>query len=328
MRLGIHVLLLAVAATGAILVWTKDKRPTVGVGDVTVWNLRASEVERVVFEVKGKKLLLEAQTDALGRFYLCTADSAASGGAHAEPPQAKTVTFVSVSPAEKLVEFLAPLKALREIGKISDDRAAEFGLKEPEGTLAIVVGSSQQSRGERKLELGTTVPGGGSRYVRDLASGSVYALKVDVVRELEGGESSLGEHELHAFKEPDIRSVRLVANGGKKRELLRTGPDSKRIWADAATPNTSDETASNWIAMIDRLRPTEWLSTPPTGLVPVVRLEYQVKGGDGGFVEIAKIGGGPKPDFLVRSERTRLWAKTLGAVGEQIEQDLATVLPR
>jgi hypothetical protein len=324
MKLGVHIVLLAVAASAAILVWTRDRNPAVSMGDITVWNVRAADVERVAFEGKGKKLTLDARKDSLGRFFVGTAETTAAPDGLDSPAQTKNATFVSVGPATQVVESLAPLKAVRDIGKIGDDRSVEFGLKEPEGSLVVVIGGT-----ERKLELGSPTPGGGSRYVRDATSHAVYALKTDVVRDLEAGESALGERELHAFKDPDIRSARLIAANGKKREVVRTGPDSKRIWADPATPDTADETVGNWIAMLDRLRPTDWLaSSPPrAGIAPVVRVEYQVKGTEGAFVEIAKVtGNGPKPEFLVRTERTRLWAKTFGPVGEQIEQDLGTVL--
>ncbi len=304
MRLGVHITLLAVAASSAILVWTREKSPAVSMGDVTVWNVRAADVVRVSFEGKGKKLTLEARKDPLGRFFVGTAETTGTPEGGDGPAQTKSTTFVSVGPATKLVDALAPLKAVREIGKIAEDRAVEFGLKEPEGSLVLVIGGS-----ERKLELGAAAPGGGSRYVRDL----------------EAGEGPLGERELHAFKDPDIRSVRIVAPTGKIREVLRAGPDTRRIWADPATPDAADETVSNWIAMLDRLRPAEYLPSGTPNTV-VVRLEYQVKGGEGAYLEVAKKAGEAKAEFLIRTERTRLWAKTVGPVGEQIEQDLPAVL--
>ncbi|HEY8079300.1 MAG TPA: hypothetical protein VIF62_34455, partial [Labilithrix sp.] len=60
----------------------------------------------------------------------------------------------------------------------------------------------------------------------------------------------------------------------------------------------------------------------------VVRLDYDVKGGaeKRGYLEVAKVPGEPKPEWLVRTERTRQWSKVVGQVAEQVEQDLPSVV--
>jgi hypothetical protein len=306
----VHAVLLALAASASIAVWTRDKKPAVSAGTVTVWNARPVDIERITFDAKGKKVSLESRKDGQGRWFFGTSEV---------PP--KTVSFVSVGQAEKIAEALAPLKALREIGKVDGDRTAEFGMNEPDGTLAITISGK-----ERKLTIGTRTPGGGDRYVREDGPNTVYVVKGDVTRDLESGDVSLGEREVHAFKDADIESLRILARG-KSREILRRGPESKRIWADPSDPEKADETVSNWIAKVDRLKPIEYLSTEPTAPEQVVRLEYRAKGTQGGFLEIAKVQSATaKPDFVARSERTRLWAKIYAPVAEQVEQDLASVL--
>ncbi len=341
--IGLHLVLLAIAASGAILVWTRDDRAIASVGDVVVWTLENRDVSRIVLEKKGEKLVLEARRDAHGRYFFGTAEGVLSrppegtadesdepgergpnepaptspAGSAAQPT---TVTFVSVTPAEKVLETMAPLKAQRALGTIADDRAAEFGLEAPEGSLVIVTGAI-----ERRLDLGSAAPGGASRYVRDAASRRVFAVKSEVLEALASGASALGEQELHGFKDADVRGVRILTT--RKRELTRSGPPHKRIWADPGAPETADETAANWLSLFDKIRLTEWFETPPEGLVPVVRLEYLGRGIEGTFVELAKVPAGPKTEFFVRTERTRLWARTFPALGEQIEEDLGAVVP-
>jgi hypothetical protein len=318
----VHAALLGVAVGASLFVWTRDKTPAINVGNVTIWNGRAADVERVAFDAKGKKVSLEARKDAYGRWFFGTSQASAPPSADAGASLGpKVTTFVSVGQADKIAEALAPLKALRELGKIGDDRAAEFGMKEPDGTLTVTIAGK-----ERKLTVGGRTPGGADRYVRDDGSSTVYVVKGDVTRDLESGESALGERETHGFKDPDVESVRVIARG-KSREVLRRGPESKRIWADPSDPEKADETVSNWIAKVDRLRPSEYLGTPPPAPDLVVRLDYKVRGVNGAFVEIAKVqSGGPKLDFVLRTERTRLWAKVPGPVGEQVEQDLGSIL--
>ncbi len=330
----VHVLLLALAAIASVFVWTREKAPVVSAGEVTVWSARSGDVEHIAFESKGKKVSLDAHKDAQGRWFSGSSEApaplAADAGAPALP---RVVSFVSVAQAEKVTEALAPLKALREIGKIGDDRAAEFGLKEPDGTLSVTISGK-----EHKLTVGAHTPGGGDRYVRDEASGAVFAVKGDATRDLESGEGTLSEREPHAFKDADIESIRVLGRG-KSREVLRRGPTSKRIWADPSDPERADETVSNWVAKVDRLRPTEYLAAQPSAPEPVVRIEYKVKGVQGAFLEIAKVPATPTPgaaanptaptptsDFLLRTEHTRQWAKVYGPVGEQVEQDLASVV--
>jgi hypothetical protein len=275
-----HVALLVLALGTSVLVWTREKTPAVGVGDVQIWNARPVDVERIRFESKGKSVSLEARKDRQGRFF---------------------------------------------------DRLAEFGMKDPEGTLSVTIAGK-----ERKLTLGARTPGGNSRYVRDEGSKTVYVVKDDFTRDLESGDVTLSEREPHEWKDADIESVRILARG-KSRNVLRRGPESKRIWADPSDPDKPDETVANWFAKVDRLRPTEYLEKDPQAAELVVRLEYKAKGVDGAFLEMSKVSSpapstassppiAQKPDFIVRTERTRSWAKVYGLTGEQVEQDLGSIL--
>jgi hypothetical protein len=328
-----HVVLLAVAASASVFVWTRDKKPVVSAGDVTVWNVRAAEVERIAIETKIRKVSLEAHKDGQGRWFLGTSETQSPHVPDGAPAAPKVVTFIAVAQADKVAEGLAPLKALREVGRVGDDRASEFGLKDAEGSLSIGIAGNV-----RRLTLGGRTPGGADRYVRDDGSGRVYVVKGDVTRDLESGESTLTERDLHGFKDADLESMRVQARG-KSRTVLRRGPESKRIWADPAEPDKADETASNWVAKIDRLRPTEYLAPQPTAPEIVVRIEYAAKGVQGAFLEVAKLPPSPppapppgatpppeKPEFAVRTEHTRQWAKVYGPAAEQVEQDLASVL--
>lgn len=341
----VHVALLGLAILAAMLVWTRDKQPkTLVQGDVTVWTGRAADIDRVSFEGKSKKVSLEAKKDGAGTYFIGTAekevtpppkkdphghepDAGDAGAGDAEPPASKertTVSFVSVSAAQKLVDQLAPLKALRGIGKIGDDRTAEFGLAEPDGTLTVKMGQA-----ERKLIFGGQTPGGGDRYARDPASGEVYAIKGDIFRNLDGAESSLMERSLHEWPESDVQAATITAQG-KTRNLVRGGEERKRFWADPSAPDANDETAGNWMSKLDRLRPSEYSLTPPAGAEVIVRLDFAGAGGAKlGYLELIKApaaASGAKPDYYIVTERTRLHAKVPAQAAEQVEQDVGSVL--
>jgi Domain of unknown function (DUF4340) len=322
----VHLGVLLVATAAAVVVWTRDKEPKAQ-GDVTVWSGRASEVDRVLFESKTRKVELTAKSDAAGRYFVGVADREApappAGDAGAPPPAPArtTTTFVSVSAADRLATSLGPLKAIRALGRVGDDRAAEFGLGDPEATLTFKV-----SGAEHKLLLGGATPGGGDRYVKDPASGEIYVLKGDTLRSLEGAESSMMERELHEWKEPDVTGAKILA-GGKTRGLVRTGPEGKKVWADAQKPDDTDETLGNWVSKLDRLRPLEFVAAAPEGRETVVRVEYTGDRKALGFVEVVKApGAAGKADYFLQTERTRLFAKVAASLAETLEQDTASLV--
>ena len=264
----VHLGLLAASLALAVGLWTREKEPkALAAGDVTVWSGHAAKLDRVGFESKTRKVTVESKSDAEGRYFTGTFERdngapAVDGGAAPAPPTsgAKTVvSFVSVGPGEKLAESLAPLKALRALGKIGADRAAEFGLAEPESTVTVRVDGA-----DHKLQVGAATPGGGDRYVRDDASGEVYVIKGEPIRNLESADSMLLERDLHDWKDADVTRARLEA-AGKTREIGRGGPEGKRFWADAQSPDTNDETLGNWMSKLDRLRPSEFLPASPEG---------------------------------------------------------------
>jgi hypothetical protein len=321
--LFVHAGLVAIAAIGAASVWTRDKsaKPDAQT-EVTVWTGRAGDVEYVAYEAKGKKVTIEPRSDAQGKWYFGSIEkeptSVADGGV---PPAKTTSAFVSTTAAGKLLDDLAPLKAVRDVGKVPAERVEEFGLKTPEATLVVKLGGV-----EHRLDVGGAAPGGADRYVRDPASGTVYAIRADLVRDFDWADSRLLEHDLHGWKENEVASATLLA-GGKNRKLVRGGPGNHPFWADPATPDKNDETAGNWMQKLDRLRPSEYLEHPPEGRSTVVRVEYAGTSGALGWIELVKTpGASGKSDYFVATEHTRLYGKVIPSFAEQVESDLGSVL--
>lgn len=325
----VHLGILAVASIAAVLVWTRDKEPlAASQGEVAVWPGRPADVERVTYESKTRTVRLDARTDGAGRYFLGTVEKESPapyvhGDAGAQPPAPSartTVAFVSVGAGAKLTEALGPLKALRALGRIPDNRATEFGLAEPEGTIVVNLAGK-----ERKLFIGGTTPGGGDRYVREATSGEVYVLKGEPIRNLEGGDTFLIEHDLHEWKDAEVARARIDA-GGKSREIVRGGPETKRFWANPSSPDTNDETLGNWMSKVEHVRPSEYVIDPPSTKTPVFRIEYSAGPKALGFADLAKVPGPEKPTYLLRTERTRAFCKVTTTVGEQLEQDLASLV--
>lgn len=317
--LFVHAGLLGIACATAFATLTREPSAKIVVSEATIWDERPSDIRHIVFDAKdhANKVTLEPRKDEGGEWFFGTIDKAA----HPKQGPAIKAALVSVGAGERLFDRLAPLRALRDAGTVDEARSEELGLQTPEAKLTVTFTS-----GARTLEIGGTTPGGGDRYARDAATGKVYVIAGEVVRDFEWADSRLIERELHAFKMSEVREAR-VRGGEKSRLLLRGGDEKKGFWADPDAKETNDETAGNWMQRLERLRPSEYRESLPDPKSLVVRVEYEGKSGPLGFLEVVKAAGdGEKADYFVRTERTRLHAKVIESLAKQVEEDLGSIL--
>jgi hypothetical protein len=336
--LVLHGALLVVSAGLAYSVWNKDEAvPEKQQALVDVWGGSQASFTKLSFEGKTRKVRLESQKDAQGYYYVGSVDKedAPPADPHAGVPGAplkapepakeskkETSRFVSVKAGETLVKSLAPLQALRAVGKVEAARNEEFGLDKPEGTLKVTVDGK-----EHVLIIGGTTPGGSERYAKYQNNGEVFAISGDIAQSLMFGDSRLPERDLHGFKNEDISKVRLE-KAGKTRELVRV-KDKNDGWGDPNTPTKQDETAGNWMSKLGRLRGSDFVEKPSKPLSPadaIVRVEYFNAGKSVGFVELYKLPAEKGNDYLARTEWDRWYVKVPATTAEQIETDLASVL--
>jgi hypothetical protein len=324
------------------MVWTRDQQSTsMSVADVRVWSAKPAEVQKIVFESKSRSVVLESKNDEVGRWFEGTVtrqqmprpkqdkqeadatnhdpDTSAVDNKGEENGMLTVFPVLSVTTAERIAEAVAPLRAIREVGHLSPDQRQDFGLAEPEGMLILTIAGV-----ERKLEVGGVAPGGADRYIRNPDTDISYAIRGEFCRDLLSGESMLNERELHGFEEDEIKRVRIDANG-KSREILRAGAGMTASWTDASTPDKPDESLAAWMAKVARLRPTEYLMAPPAQAVPIMRLELFGKKDSLGFLELLRLPD-EKAGYVVRTEYTRKHAKVFPSAGEQVEQELDSLL--
>ncbi|MES1176532.1 MAG: DUF4340 domain-containing protein [Myxococcales bacterium] len=329
----LHLGLLGVAGVLALGVWTRDDDGKLAskTTEVEVWGGTPDSISSLSFESPTRKVRIEPKKDALGRWYVGTVDKdeaafitpphGADAGAAPNPPKHTTVRFVAVKAADDLLKTLAPLHALRAVGKVEGTRAEEFGLDKPEGTLKLTVDGKPQS-----LVIGGATPGGSERYAK-AGSGDVFAISGDVVQSLLYAESRLPERELQPFKPDEATRVR-VSKAGKTRELARV-PDKKDGWADSATPSKLDETAGNWMTKLGRLHVQDWVEKPSQPLAAdntVVHVDYFAGSKALGSVDLYKVAGEKGSEYLARSEYGRWYARVVTSSAEQVDQDLGSLL--
>jgi hypothetical protein len=249
---------------------------------------------------------------------------------HAAPdevPEASSkhekLTFIAVKEASALAEKVAPLMALRAIGRIDKKREEEFGFDEPEGKVFIKLGGK-----EHQFVVGATTPGGGDHYIRLQGSSEAYAIPGDIVRGLTLAESRLLERELHGFEDSEVKRVR-ISKGTRAREVVRLEGKAEG-WAAPSSPKQQDETSGNWLSKVARLRVSKYLEKGPKKLSPedvAVRIDYFDERRNIGYLELFRLPGKEdEPQYLVRTEYTRWYAEVLASTAEQVEQDLDSVL--
>ncbi len=332
----LHFGLLGAATVLALGVWTRtdDAQSSAKPTQVEVWAGEPESVTTLSFESNTRKVRIEPKKDALGRWYVGTVDKDepsanpgvhGAGGAPADAPAAPTkhttLRFVGVKAADELLKSLAPLHALRAVGKIEGTRAEEFGFDKPEGTLKLTVAGKPQT-----LVIGGATPGGTERYAKS-QTGDVFAISGDIAQGLMSAESRLVERDLQPFKPEEATRVK-VAKAGKARDLSRV-PDKNEGWADSATPTKLDETAGNWMAKLGRLHVQDWVEKPnatPGADNLVVRVEYFAGSKALGSLELYKVPGEKGNEYLAKTEYGRWFARVITSAAEQVDQDSVSLV--
>lgn len=334
--LGLHLGLTGAAVIAALSVWSKEEEPpSEATAQVQVWGGNLDQLRQIRFESKTRKVRIEPKKDDQGTYFVVHVDSTNEGpppnaNPHLPPDKRPKPTlkheklqFIAVKEATKIAEQVAPLMALRAIGRVDKKREEEFGFDKPEGTVFVKVGDT-----EHDFVLGSTTPGGGDRYVRLKGSNEAYAIPGDIVRGLTLAESRLLERQLHGFEDTEVKRVR-ISKGPKDREVVRL-EGKVQGWAATQSPTQQDETVGNWLSKVGRLRISKYLEKPPKKVSPadmIVRIDYFDDRRNIGFLELLKLPGEKDAEqYLVKTEYTRWYAEVLRSTAEQIEQDLESVL--
>jgi hypothetical protein len=341
--LGLHVGLFVVACLLGLRAWTAEDEPNKKPVAAELWSGRVSDLSRIEYRTEKKVVTLEPKEDEGGRYFVGTVETipekpkpvAADAGApaaekhppHAVPESSEPKRFISLTKGAELADSLATLKASRVLGKIAPERIPDFGFdKTDQGELKVVVAGKEHS-----LQLGEKTPGGSDRYVRETSTGEAYVIPGTIANDLTSADNRLIEREFHDFGDEKVGKV-VIKTATGSREVVRHAVE-KDFWAHPESPDTKDETVSNWMTKVDRLRVTTYVETLDPAPKPedqVVSVEYfNDKGRKLGFFELVRRpskDGKEKPDYVARSERTRWHATVLRSTAEQIDQDLASVV--
>ena len=333
--LFVHAGLFVVASVMALRAWTSEDQVETREKHVAaeLWGGKPEQVERISFDSKKVKLDMEARKDERGRYFVGTltkelppprANPHQPAKQEELEPKITSERFVSAKQALELLDELAPLHALRALGAISDERNEEFGFSgDEQATLKVTIAGKEHS-----LVYGGKTPGSRDRYVKQPETGEAYVISGSVANRIEQAESRLIEKNLHAWDDEEVESVH-VSLGDQTRDLVRN-KEKRKFWSNPSSPDQKDETASNWMDKLLRLRITKYEENPEPPVQPqdlVVRVDFF---GDAkkplGFVELVRRTGGDQTEYMVRSEQSRWYGNVLRTTAEQIDQDVKSLL--
>ena len=339
--LFVHGGILVFAAILAVRTWTYDADKAPKHGETDLWQGTPSQVQMVRFESSVGTVTLEPRQDSYGSYFIGTVKKNAAppqkkddhtGAMESQPPEEKpseepkVARFISTKDGEDLISSIAPLRAMRVLGKVSDAQKADFGLDKESGKLFVRMGGT-----DRSLIFGGTTPGGSDYYVKDVASGTAYVVAGNILRDFTSADTRLVEHKLHAFEDTAVKRVK-ITSGTASRELVRS-TDKKDAWTKPSAPADKDETATNWMSKVDRLRTTsfvgETLSPPPAPADQILKIEYFDERKPLGYIELVRRygpGADDKTEYVARTEHTRWYATVIRSAAEQIDQDSKSVV--
>ena len=271
-----------------------------------------------------------------------SAGSGAGSGSAAPPPPEmvetkKTREFPLGDSGDKLVKSFTAARALRDLGKPTDEAKKDYKLTDAKSTLTVTF-----KDGARTFLIGGSVYGGSDRYALEQSTGKAYVLSKDLVSGLEVGESSLHLTDPRGFDVAKIESVTIDAGGQSKTAIrVQAGAEGQQVktWGDEATKKPN-QTLANFIDNANNLRPTEYApDLKTTGLTPAVTLTYKdERGAVLGTLALykhikvpaagAEAPANPAPgetEYFIVTPRTRVAAVVRKDTAERAEQDVPTV---
>jgi len=291
----IHGVLLTVALLLAYQTWTREKKAEPKFGTVSVWSKPDSSLQALIFETKDRTVRLERRTDGNDTYYWGKEirvtrkrpppkpkrdkDAGPDDSKPAEESKTTTREFPGGEKAEASFKHFASLKALRNLGEVSESDKEKYGLSESTDNITAVF-----TEGEHSLILGGKVFGSTDRYVLDTESGRGYAIAGAVLRSLNAGETGLRVKKLHRFKGEEVGKARVATAKGAERTLVRFtvkgAKKDRKTWADAASPDKPDQTMANFIDQISKLRPSRFEPELDAGTLDLlVTVEYSAANG-------------------------------------------------
>ena len=326
--LAVHTALLVAALVLAFVTWTSSSSPQADRNLVDVWNHEPGRLASVTWRSNAHTLTIERRERQAGTYLwavdtmpapvLPVADSEAP--APAAPPQVDEYPVGEDGGA--LLEQLARLQAVRDLGQPEEPDLAGYGLTSVTDTVKLRFGGGEQ----RALAVGGSVVGGGDRYVRDVATGRVYVLSAGLLQPLQvPGAFRLTQ--LQGFQPAAVRGAVLRA-GGTERVMKRTAAaePAQAVWTAAGSAQP-DQAFANFMSQLDGLWVTQFRpNVDVDSLQLIVQVDYLGARSDTlGTFQLYRTASPDSATYFLRTMATIVPGEAYGPVAERLEQDVHTL---
>ena len=291
----------ALAVAGLLAAYFTWQRPAEDKDAVaTVIDVTKPQLERIRYE--DPKRVVELVTGRDGTWVRQT--ERPPEPAVPAPSESRPREYKANDSADRVVDSFTPLRALRSLGKLPDDKLAELGLAKSERRLEVAArGATWRLRLASANANEANAPP--APYALNEEDGRVYLLRGTLLSDLEFAASRLVDRRLHAFRDDEWDSVR-IRTGAQERRLTKSG--DKLVAPNGA----ADEFASNWHGRLWKEVAVDVLGRgekPAAGEPEVqVRVDYLRGDREVGFIELGRAGD----DVFARTEHTAGWARLQG----------------
>jgi len=314
----VHGILLLLTLLLAYPTWTRERTRPTDIQGVVIWDRDTTELRSIAYRSPVREVEITRRTEDGDAFLWAREIVPGSGG---DSTTADTLGYPVGVSGEELVRGMAELRVIRDLGMLDSARAGDYGLDDP--SASIVLGFAD---GAREIQVGDSIYGGSDRYGRDVSSGRTFVLPGTLVRPLRIGSGAIRERAVHYFLDADIARVRLEVRG-REREMTRTGGSAGQaaVWTEPDDPGQPDLTFANFMERLGQLSIAGFDDeVSERSLDRLLRVDYTGRDGEAlGFVELFRnVEGGA---YFLRSERTRVPARTVQVFAERVEQDLSQI---
>lgn len=222
-------------------------------------------------------------------------------------PEPRTREYRANEATARVLERVAPLRAVRSLGKLSPEKREELGLADSERVVEIVTSTGTHRFRASEGSVGTP-------YLESEEDGRVYIVKSTLLSDLEYAQSRLVDRSLHTFRDSGFDGITITV-GDKRRTLQRSG--DKLVTSPGGA---SDDFATNWHDRIWRMIGVDVLGRGevPAAGEPQVRVRVDYLDGDEtiGHIELAEAG----KDIFARTEHTAGWVRLHGNAAQIVAE--------
>lgn len=309
--LGAHLALFAAAVVATLLTWNRDTVREADRDLALAWQHDSADFRSFRYSTPARDLAVERRIDDQGRPYYwgIQADRDRSAGPMEFPVGWSGSTVVS---------RLVALRVLRDLGALSPDQQARFGLSEADARLTVAFTDER-----RELVLGDSAFGTDDRYAMETATDRGYVISREIMNQLDLGDSALRERLVHNFNTDRVALVRVEAGPGPARTMA---PTESGGWMEPGG-DADDPGFGNFMERVGELAIEGFDSLPPPASLRLfLRIRYLDRDGDElGFVELLRDDLAEAGAYYLRSESTRIMARANKVLAERVEQAVGDI---